>query len=403
MANNLSVWDAAGAVVAVKTTESGGVHTPQQRIDGYDSQDDMLKVKSVQKKFRDSFSGASVDATKWESVIGTGGAITVSGGNLTIGSGTTINAQTYIQSVETFTIPFRISIGLSLSQRIANQSFIVEAVSVDKTTGIPDGLFAAAILFDGTTATQAKYRVQTGGNAALDSSASTFPTSAGSGLYEIEPFADECWFHGSTVDSTSSRTNSYRRHQQIPDPNALYKIRLRWLNGGTAPASNTNAVVNFIAVQDYAELTAEITAGRGQAVAGQGIGVVVTSVPTTGVNLVGSMSQGASTHHNLISAATTNATSVKTSVGTINDLVLSNNGAAARYFKLYNKASAPTVGTDTPIRTVMIPAGGTVVMDCGVFGLRCSTGIAYALTAGIAVADTTAVAAAEVVVNMSYF
>ena len=72
--------------------------------------------------------------------------------------------------------------------------------------------------------------------------------------------ADEAWFHGGTLDGVTSRSNSYRKHQGIPDPNSTYKIRLRWLNGATAPASTTNAILAFVACQDYAELTAEETA-----------------------------------------------------------------------------------------------------------------------------------------------
>jgi len=112
--------------------------------------------------------------------------------------------------------------------------------------------------------------------------------------------------------------------------------------------------------------------------------------------------QGASTHHHAISAASTNATSVKASAGNINDIELSNNGAAVAYFKLYNKASTPTVGTDTPVKTIMIPVGGTVIVNGGPFGIRLATGIAYAITTGMAVADATAVAATQVSVGISY-
>lgn len=251
---------------------------------GYDPGDDMLKVKSVQKKWRDSFVGSSLNAAKWDSAVGSGGAITVGSGVLTLGSGSTIAADTYVLSKEFFTIPFRVNIGLTLSQRIANQSFAVEAISVDPSTGVPDGLHVVGLVFDGTTATQAKYRVQNSGASPLDSAASTFPTTASAGFYEIEPFADEAWFHGGTLDANTGRANSYRRHQQIPEPNAIFKIRLRWLNGGSAPASNTNAVIQYISVQDYAELTAEITAGRGQTVAGQAIGVAVVSMPSVALS-----------------------------------------------------------------------------------------------------------------------
>ena len=63
--------------------------------------------------------------------------------------------------------------------------------------------------------------------------------------------------------------------------------------------------------------------------------------------------QGFSSWSHIVSAATTNATSVKASAGIINDIVVGNNGAGVAYFKLYDKASAPTVGTDTPVATFL--------------------------------------------------
>ena len=259
----------------------------------YDKFADMLKVTSVQKKWRDSFSGSAVDASKWNVTTGAGASVSVSGGTITIASGTTANSETILLSKETFTVPFRISIGLRLSQRIANQTFYAEIVSVNPVTGVPDGQHSAGLVFDGTNSAQAKYAVRNGG---LDqiSALVTFPTTASpGGVYEIEPFADEAWFHGGTLDGVTSRANSYRKHQGIPDPNAVYKIRLRWLNGATAPASTTNAILAFVACQDYAELTAEVTAGRGQSSAGQGLGVIMCAPVDTELPPAAALADGA--------------------------------------------------------------------------------------------------------------
>lgn len=130
------------------------------------------------------------------------------------------------------------------------------------------------------------------------------------------------------------------------------------------------------------------------ALASHSISGSITNIPST--------SQGASTFHHLISAATTNATSVKATAGVINDIIISNASASAKYFKLYNKASAPTVGTDIPVKTVLVPAGSTVAFGCGPFGIRLATGIAYALTGGIAVGDMTAVALNDLAVGITY-
>ena len=100
----------------------------------------------------------------------------------------------------------------------------------------------------------------------------------------------------------------------------------------------------------------------------------------------------------LISAASTNATSLKASAGTLYTLYAVNLNAAVRYVKFYNKASAPTVGTDTPVATFPIPAsttGAGFQIDLGP-GFDFATGIAYATTTGAADSDTAAVAANEI-------
>jgi hypothetical protein len=121
------------------------------------------------------------------------------------------------------------------------------------------------------------------------------------------------------------------------------------------------------------------------------------SIPTT----IQAATSGGWTPHTAISAATTNATSVKTSAGQVGGFTVFNNAASVRYLKLYDKASAPTVGTDIPVMTILIPAGGGVVMPIGA-GVSFGTGIAYALTTGITVADATAVALSDVAVNLCW-
>lgn len=102
------------------------------------------------------------------------------------------------------------------------------------------------------------------------------------------------------------------------------------------------------------------------------------------------------------SANTTNATSVKASAGTLYSMAGFNSGGGAAYIKLYNKASAPTVGTDVPVIILPMAAAGGGSMDFGATGIRMGTGIAFAITGGAANSDTTAVAAAQVQVALSY-
>jgi hypothetical protein len=102
------------------------------------------------------------------------------------------------------------------------------------------------------------------------------------------------------------------------------------------------------------------------------------------------------------SAATTNATSVKGSAGTLFAIHVSNINAAIRYLKLYNKATAPTVGTDVPVMVIPIPATGFASPNLGGMGMQFGTGIAFALTTGAADTDTAAVAASEIKVALAY-
>ena len=110
---------------------------------------------------------------------------------------------------------------------------------------------------------------------------------------------------------------------------------------------------------------------------------------------------GGASSSRTISAASTNATSVKASPGTLYGLTANNVNAAVRYLKLYNKASAPTVGTDTPTLTIALPPAAVTSVPFPV-GVEFSTGIAFALTTGVADSDTAAVSANEHVVHVFY-
>jgi hypothetical protein len=111
---------------------------------------------------------------------------------------------------------------------------------------------------------------------------------------------------------------------------------------------------------------------------------------------------GGSKNKKVISAASTNATSVKASAGQVYGWHFSNSSASKRYLKLYNKASAPTVGTDVPVMTIEIQT--TTAANCEwTNGIdEFATGIALAITGGVADNDTTAIAANDVILNLLY-
>lgn len=462
--------------------------------DGYDAADDMLKVKSVQKKWRDSFTRPLTDL--WDIITSGDTTATASAGVLTIASGTTAASYAELLSKETFTIPFRAMFGVQ-NTRHASNHHIIELVSVDAVTGVPDGKHCLQVDIGGAasvTATQMLYYVQNGGLVPLASAAATIVTTATYSVIELEPFSDEAYFHSRTIDATTGRANSYVRHQQIPDPSAIYKLRIRSMNhaawrtitnavagtGGVIRLTSAahgytgtptvwvealNGVLNgsaevrgnyaitvvdantieltgttfagayvtgsgrvalgaaptavslqfqFINCQDYAELTAEITAGRGQAVEGQAIGArLVASTAAIGAVTVSSGTittagtpLAPATPYILNSAAGTNGALVLTGTSGLHAFYATNTGATPAFVKLYNKATAPTVGTDVPAMIIPVPAAvsgvpGVATLPIGFNGFRFALGLGIAITGGVADTDTTAVAAGQVKVMLS--
>lgn len=94
------------------------------------------------------------------------------------------------------------------------------------------------------------------------------------------------------------------------------------------------------------------------------------------------------------SAASVNATLVKASPGSVNTISGVNAAAAVTYLKLYNKATAPTVGTDTPFATLALSASSAFNLNLS--GLQFSTGIGFGLTTGAADNSTAAVASGDI-------
>lgn len=93
-------------------------------------------------------------------------------------------------------------------------------------------------------------------------------------------------------------------------------------------------------------------------------------------------------HRLLSAAATLNPTLLKNSPGLVFKIFGRNNAAAIRYLKLYNKATAPVVGTDAPVMTICLAAGAPFDIDLGEYGHLFTAGIGYGLTTGVADNDT---------------
>ena len=170
--------------------------------------------------------------------------------------------------------------------------------------------------------------------------------------------------------------------------------------GGGALVKETDLCLHFIRSLDHTRIPVEVTSGHQHSDNASSVPVFING-GTTSANVTESALISPSTS-SITSAATTNATSIKTSAGNIYAMSVNNFGATDVYVKLYNKASAPTVGTDVPRAVIKVPANSDRVVEFGRAGIRYTTGIALAITGAQAVADTTAVAANQVVIDTSY-
>lgn len=130
------------------------------------------------------------------------------------------------------------------------------------------------------------------------------------------------------------------------------------------------------------------------------IGTVATI--TNNVNSVSrGVTTGGTSTTKVLSAASTNATVIKASAGQIYGLQFVNTGAGWAFVKFYNKATAPTVGTDAVIEIIGIPPGGAREVNRPI-GMPFAAGIGMAITAAYTDADTTAVTAGQVVGSIQY-
>jgi len=139
-----------------------------------------------------------------------------------------------------------------------------------------------------------------------------------------------------------------------------------------------------------------------QASATQPVSGTVTATVTAGtVNPV-----VPATPYFLNSAATTNGNLIITGTSNVSSLYATNEGATAAYLKLYNKASAPTVGTDVPEMIIPIPPAvsgvpGVANPNIGFHGYRFALGLGIAITRNAIFSDTVAIGAGEVKVKLS--
>ena len=395
-------------------------------------------VGTVKEKFRDEFL-TFIDGDKWD-VIQAGAGQTLSVDGLLAGarylkmtSGTTANAETIIRSKVTFGGPVKLAFSLTSSQSIANSECHIEMVEIDPVTGalITDtSVFTApnfnnsrngfGMVFDGVSQNNAKIKVRGQGVSEYVSVAASIGTSAriATGvtpnfqapvIVELLMQTELASMNVRAADSPAVATVGLTRTSYVPNPDRFYCIQIRVKNLSTAPASNTDWRIHFVRLLDATRLSVDfgMIGGSDAALLAPPVRVISTvSTPITGTVTASVTPPAPVTPYFLNSAATTNGALVITGTSGLTSLYATNTGAGAAFVKLYNKATAPVVGTDIPEMVIPIPAAvaglpGVAAPNIGFIGMRFPLGLGISITGGAADTDTAAVAAGQVKVKLS--
>lgn len=275
------------------------------------------------------------------------------------------------------------------------------ANSAKATTGT--GLLAAGALgFDGTNYQAIK--TSSTGVVSVDGSAVTQPVSgtvtanAGTGTFNIQSNAsvNVAQMNGIATSMGNGVTDTGTQKVTLSS-DSTGQVKLA-TGANTIGALTANQSVNVAQMNGVAT-----TMGNG--VAGTGVQRVAIASDNTAFSVNAtpkSATSGGLSMTTLNAAASTNGTNVKASAGTLYAVEAFNNAAYDIFLKFYNLATTPTVGTSTIVRRYKIPAGGGVVINYGDIGVAFGTGIAFATTKLQADADTTALVAGDLHLNVNY-
>ena len=137
----------------------------------------------------------------------------------------------------------------------------------------------------------------------------------------------------------------------------------------------------------------------GDTVAADDVGGVKYQVIKVAAGGEDSAQYGGTIHRKVAAGTSADATNIKASAGVVYGVVAVNTGSAACYLHFYNSASAPTVGTTTPVVTFPLPASGGIAFPL-THGMAFSTGIGLGIAT--TVGGSTGVTADSVVVTTIY-
>jgi hypothetical protein len=159
---------------------------------------------------------------------------------------------------------------------------------------------------------------------------------------------------------------------------------------------DANAAVNVAQING-------VTALMGNGVTGTGSHRVTIASDNTAFSVNATIkpaTSGGLTIKHLVSAGSTNATSVKGSAGQVYGWTIFNTNAATRYVKLHNTAGTPTAGSGVVLTIAVPPSGGNNWSS--ETGIAFATGIAFTTVTGTADSDSTGAGANDLTIDIFY-
>ena len=438
LVTNTGQTTAANSLPVVLASDSTPV-----TISGYDSVNEKLLVGTARERFFDNFPSFNT-STVWDLVQSGSGmtAPTVAGGvavgaapYITMSSGTSAGERMVYRSQQTFSAPLDLRVQISASQRIANNTFRIGFLEVNDSgtlvtstdfTTAPEILNArngVMLELSGTVATTGALRLRAAGST-LDNIAAAYGTgfttlATGTGPNFLSATTYGLAFERDRVNTRAWGQNvltntggQFASDRVLPDPTKKYKLYFMVENGAVAPASSTDWRIHLVNMLDATRFDVSPrnggTTDQSKAfpvLATISSGTVTTVSTVTAVTGAGTPAVPA-TPYFVNSLATTNGALILTGTSGLQAFYATNTGATAAFVKLYNKATAPTVGTDVPEMIINVPAAvsgvpGAVSVPTGFNAFRFPLGLGIAITGGSADSDTTAVAAGQVKVKLS--
>lgn len=369
MANNVQVLDAVSATQTMKTTDNAGVHTPHHNVD---------KLLSVSATGQATMAN-SLPVVQASDTPGVTTSLEASGNLGALNDAVTIDLKhiggaAFQVPAGTFSGTIAVEVSLDNTNWVGAQWSTPTSTTVSTTFTQASLPLVGLCMSSGFRYFRLRVSSYTSGSTTAIVRASAY--SYNSNIAPANFINDNAGF----TDGTSKVIPAGFIFDEVAG------TALTENDGGAARMDSKRALV--VGIED------RTTRGQRTAVDASGNLAVAPKAAATGGATIGKV----------LSAASTNATNLKASAGKVIDIALVNTNAAVRYLHLYNKASAPTVGTDVPVATIAIPgnAAGAGISIPSNIGLDFSTGISYSLTTGPADTDAVAVALNEITGWITY-